>query len=159
MSKGLGFRFGPAGIQPVWAGLCKTWHEWPSQLLPQCARCGVHGIELNPTIFHARLCEEEDNVYCCSPLLDVFCICWLPQRRRSGCKIYLGQSYYVSTLVPCLSSLGGSARLHSICLYPVNVSALCMVHSLQETRRTVLTMIQHRKENGNHFFWLRNIGG
>lgn len=32
-------------------------------------------------------------------LLDVFSICWLPQHRGNGCKIYLGQRYYVSN--PC----------------------------------------------------------
>ena len=32
-------------------------------------------------------------------LLDVFSICWLPQHGGSGCKIYLGQRYYVSN--PC----------------------------------------------------------
>lgn len=31
--KGLGFRFGQARMQPVWAELCKTWHDWLSQLL------------------------------------------------------------------------------------------------------------------------------
>lgn len=146
MNKGLGFRFGQTGIQPVWAGLCKTWLDWLSQLLPQCAGCGPHSIQFNPTVFHARLCKEEGNVCSCSPLLDVFCICSLPQRGRSGCKIYLGQSYKVSTLVPCLSSLGGSEYLNSICFYPVDVSALCMVHSLQETRRTVLAIIQQRRK-------------
>lgn len=95
--KGQGFR---SGIQPVCARLCKTWHDWLSQLLPQCAGCSPHGIEFNATIFYARLCKEEDNVCCCSPLLDVFCICWLPQRGRSGCKIYLGQSYYFQALFP-----------------------------------------------------------
>lgn len=44
MNKGLGFRFGQTGIQPVWAGLCKTWLDWLSQLLPQCAGCGPHSI-------------------------------------------------------------------------------------------------------------------
>lgn len=73
---------------------------------PFSTGCGLHGTEHNPTVFHARLHIKEDNVYCYSPLLDVFCICWLSQWGRSGCKIYLGQSYYVSTLVPCLSSLG-----------------------------------------------------
>lgn len=56
--------------------------------------------------FQPDSAKGEDNVCCCSPLLDVFYICRLPQHGSRGCKIYLGQSYYVSALVPCLSSLG-----------------------------------------------------
>lgn len=142
---GLGFRLGQTGIQPIWVGLCKTWLDRISQLLPHCAGFGPHSISFNPTIFHARLCEEEGNVCRCSPLLDAFCISSLPQHRRSGCKIYLGQRYKVST-VPCLSSLGGSEYLTSISIYLVEVSVSCMVHSLQGTRRIVRVVI-HQKHD------------
>lgn len=53
--------------------------------------------------------------------LMFFYTCLLPLRGRNGCKIYLGQSYNVSTLVPCLSSLGGSE-------YPNSIRLLCKVY-------------------------------
>lgn len=56
--KGLGFEFGRFGIEPVWIGLCKTWHDWPSRLLFSTG-CGSHGIELNPTAFNGRLCKSK----------------------------------------------------------------------------------------------------
>lgn len=90
-----------------------------------------------------RLCEEEGNVCCCSPLPDAFCISWLPQHRRSGCKIYLGQSYKVSAVVPCLSSLGGSEYLTSISVYLVGVSVSRMVHCLQG-RRIVRVLVRQK---------------
>lgn len=71
-------------------------------------------------------------------------MCWLPQRGRRGCEIYLGQSDYVSTLVPRFSRLGGVAAPWSIRLHPVDVPASCLLQRLQETRRTA--MIRHRKD-------------
>lgn len=51
------------------------------------------------------------------------------------CKIYLGQTYYISRLVLCLGNLRGSEHPDSICLHPVDVSIFCMKHCLKETSR------------------------